>query len=155
MQCRALSCEKEAGDQIICEYHQEKFRIVNLYTPDIRLLWMGDAIFGVLVDKRDEAQWGDILTLEDLEESLYLSTLGEDNAVMCELIEEFHWFSTPMETKYVRYGTLYNWLQESTNFEEVRKELESLRYFVTNRGGLGHFEKVEVWKNGEWSQENY
>jgi len=152
MKCKALACAKDAGDEVLCLYHQEKFRIATQYAPEVVLNWLGGGIVSILLDGWDEIFWDEILTLDELVDSLYIS--GADHKpVMCNLVDGHHWFSTPLETQYIRYGTLGNWVQEKANFDEVRMLLEDHGYLVTDRGGQGHYEEVETWKAGGWSKE--
>lgn len=149
MLCRACQCGTPSKDPVFCEYHLEKIGVVDRYFSSFRLNWRTCGVIGISCTLGDYT-WDKILTLEDLYDSLYIWEAVDGKPVSCDFLDQSEWLPSPINTKYLDYVTVENWIQNQNNFEHLMLELERAGYLVTDKGGRSIYDRIWVWKAGKW-----
>jgi len=146
MRCKIRECNSPTdNDPIFCPYHLEKVRIFGLYYDKLSLEWKGNKIIGASYQDNNY-EWERILTLEDLCNVLHVWDNIDGKPITCDLLDSTDWLPLSLETGYINYRTVDNWLQEPANFDYLKGELEKVGYLVTDMGGRSDFEGMEIWK---------
>ena len=121
-----------------CEYHETKFQILRAIIKDDPIPIYEDCE----VVSLSGIPWDRILTLADLQDTMYIWEAFSNQPISCCLLKP-DWLGS-LSGSFIHFGSIWNWLQVPAYADFLTQLLMKEGYFVTDEIGQRDFEADEI-----------